>query len=284
MNEQASVPDNPPVAMILAAGKGTRMRPLTDQCPKPLLPVLGQPLIEWHLQKLKAAGVRRVVINASYLAEHIERYFKHRADDGLVIEVINEGEEPLETAGGIANVLDHLGQDAFILINGDVWIDLDYRVLVDKAQLLSRRISSRAVHSKAEPSATEPSTAISLNTTEQAEPDSSGELLLVHNPVHNPSGDFLVSESGCLQNKPLSSKDESQTYSGISIFHPLLFASLSRSSGALGPFLRQWADQALLQASVYDGYWLDVGTPERLQELERVLSTLSSDPVVPRHG
>lgn len=273
MNEQSNgsdkaVSDKTPVAMILAAGKGTRMRPLTDHCPKPLLSVSGQPLIEWHLQKLKAAGVRRVVINASYLAEKIDGYFSQRVDDGLIIDVINEGEEPLETAGGIANASAQLGRDAFILINGDVWIDLDYQVLVEKARQLTTD---------------EPMT--SANPL--------GELVLVQNPDHNPEGDFSVSEQGYLQNKSLNElclkvlglnesglnepdfeapSSLNYTYSGVSIFHPSLFDSLSQHSGALGPFLRQWADQSLLRASVYDGYWLDVGTPERLRELDSALS------------
>ncbi|MFC3150796.1 nucleotidyltransferase family protein [Litoribrevibacter euphylliae] len=263
MNEQSNGSDMAPVAMILAAGKGTRMRPLTDHCPKPLLSVSGQPLIEWHLQKLKAAGVHRVVINASYLAEKIDEYFSQRSDDGLIIDVINEGAEPLETAGGIVNASALLGKDAFILINGDVWIDLDYQVLVEKARQLTTD---------------EPTT--SANPL--------GELVLVQNPDHNPEGDFSVSEQGYLQNKSLNElclkvpglnesgfeapSSLSYTYSGVSIFHPSLFKSLSKHSGALGPFLRQWADQSLLRASVYDGYWLDVGTPERLRELDTALT------------
>ncbi|GLQ33394.1 N-acetylmuramate alpha-1-phosphate uridylyltransferase MurU [Litoribrevibacter albus] len=224
------------VAMILAAGKGTRMRPLTDHCPKPLLPVNGQPLIEWHLQKLKAAGVTQVVINASYLAHQIEDYIAQRSADGLNIQVINEGEEPLETAGGIANAKALLGANPFILINGDVWVDLDYRHLVTRAQ------------------------------TEEA----SGCLILVSNPEHNTRGDFGIGQSGRLVNLSCE-PDATYTYSGLAVFDSALFESLSSEAGALGPHLRRWADDGRLSAEVFDGYWLDVGTPERLAELDEKL-------------
>ena len=228
--------NKPATAMILAAGKGTRMRPLTDNCPKPLLMVSDKPLIEWHLQKLKAAGVSRVVVNCAYLADKVEAYFAARPDDGLEITVINEGDEPLETAGGILNAMCYLGDEPFLVINGDVWIEFDYSELIEKAKALKEQ----------------------------------GLLVLVQNPEHNPKGDFAVDSLGELQNMTAASVEDasSYTFSGVSILSPALFETLSISSGALGPFLRQWIDQSLLEASVFDGYWLDVGTPERLQTLE----------------
>ncbi len=223
-------------AMILAAGKGTRMRPLTDRCPKPLLPVAGTPLIERHLQKLKVAGVKHVVINCSYLADEIFKYFDQRDDDGLAIELISEGEEPFETAGGIANALDALGDMPFLVINGDVWCEIDYNDLVNRARSLT-------------------------------ESNSDGELILVENPSHNLKGDFSVcSDSGNVLNRSIPGP--TFTFSGLSIFKPELFHSLTNASGALGPFLRQWSDEYRLSASLFSGYWLDVGTPERLAELE----------------
>jgi len=224
------------MAMILAAGKGTRMRPLTDNCPKPLLMVSDKPLIEWHLQKLKAAGVSRVVVNCAYFADKVEAYFSARPDDGLEITVINEGDEPLETAGGIVNAMRYLGDEPFLVVNGDVWIEFDYSKLVQKAKALKEQ----------------------------------GLLVLVQNPEHNPKGDFAVDPLGMLKNLTAASVDDtsSYTFSGVSILSPALFEALSISSGALGPFLRQWIDQSLLEASVFDGYWLDVGTPERLSALE----------------
>jgi len=233
----------PVTAMILAAGKGTRMRPLTDNCPKPLLMVSDKPLIEWHLHKLKAAGVTRVVVNCAYLAEKVEAYFAARPDDGLDITVINEGSEPLETAGGIVNAISHLGDEPFLVVNGDVWIEFDYSELVERISALKDK----------------------------------GALVLVKNPEHNPNGDFAVDSSGDLKNLASVSSDDSSSYtfSGISVLSPALFGSLSSSSGALGPFLRQWIDGSLLEASVFDGYWLDVGTPERLGALETRLSTVA---------
>ncbi|GAA3910252.1 N-acetylmuramate alpha-1-phosphate uridylyltransferase MurU [Litoribacillus peritrichatus] len=236
--------DSSVYAMILAAGKGTRMRPLTDDCPKPLLKVAGLPLIEHHLRKLKRAGVTHVVVNCAYLAEKVEAYIHQRPDDGLDIYCVNEGQEPLETAGGIVNALPQLGERPFIVVNGDVWTDFDYRLLVQAAEALI--VSDRL-----------------------------GELVLVNNPVHNPAGDFAV-ESSVLRNK--SESNDHYTFSGLSVFKPQLFRSLSRDSGALGPMLRSWANQSLLSASVYPGYWLDVGTPERLIALEdRIAGSLVND-------
>lgn len=231
---------SPPVAMILAAGKGTRMRPLTDHCPKPLLPVLGKPLIEWHLHKLKAAGVVEVVINVSYLGHQIESYIESRASDGLSITVINEGSEPFETAGGVVNALQHLGSAPFLLINGDVWLDLDYRCLVERTTRLS----------------------------------GDGHLVLVDNPEHNPDGDFGISDAGWLC---LKGNDRvSYTFSGASVLRPCLFEGLTTDSGGLGPFLKRWAEDQRLSASVFDGFWLDVGTPDRLNTLEARLKNPSS--------
>lgn len=232
-------------AMILAAGKGTRMRPLTDTTPKPLLEVAGQPLIEWHLQKLKAAGVTRVVVNCAYLAEKVESYFSTRLSDGLEIFVINEG-EPLETAGGIANALAWLGNSPFMVINGDVWTDLDYSDLVKHSGSLMQCL---------------------------------GHLVLVPNPEHNPDGDFVLTSTGILKNLETSGEtdlhlknDASYTFSGLSILHPELFSSLSSDAGALGPHLRRWINDGKVSASVSNDYWLDVGTPERLAELDQRIS------------
>jgi MurNAc alpha-1-phosphate uridylyltransferase len=218
------------------------MRPLTDNCPKPLLSVAGIPLIEYHLQKLKAAGVAHIVINCAYLANRLFQYFEQRPNDGLMIELVDEGDEPLETAGGIVNVLDKIGSMPFLVINGDVWCDLDYRLLVERAYSLVDEACC-------------------------------GELFLVENPSHNLDGDFSVcSKTGTLL--MCNPHMRRFTYSGLSIFKPALFQTLSNQSGGLGPFLRKWAEEGVLSARVFSGYWLDVGTPERLVELELRVSTL----------
>ncbi|KAF0280847.1 nucleotidyltransferase family protein [Spiribacter aquaticus] len=140
-------------AMILAAGRGERMRPLTDHCPKPLLSVGGRPLLDWHLARLEAAGFERVVINTAWLGEAIRAHVAGLAPTRLEVRMIDEGDQALETAGGIANALPLLGPEPFVVINGDVWCDLDLAML-------------------------------------PREPEGLGHLVLVDNPAHHPQGDF----------------------------------------------------------------------------------------------
>ena len=219
-------------AMILAAGRGERLRPLTDRTPKPLIEVGNKPLIEHHLKRLAAAGITRVVINLAHLGEQIRQHLGSGARWGLTIEYSVEGEradEALETAGGIRQALDRLGS-RFLLINGDVLTDVDY------ADLLGRDLPD----------------------------DVLAHLLLVDNPPHNPSGDFAL-ERGRLETQG----DTRLTYSGIGLFRRELFADLSPGRRALGPVLREAIDAGRVSGEHHHGDWLDVGTKERLAEARR---------------
>ncbi|MCL6415407.1 nucleotidyltransferase family protein [Aestuariirhabdus sp. Z084] len=212
-------------AMILAAGLGKRMRPLTLATPKPLIPVLGKPLIEYHLERLAAEGCTRVVINHAWLGEQLETHLGSGARWGLQITYSPE-DEPLETGGGVFNALPLLGSDPFLLINGDVWTDFPLgRLCGDIDQL--------------------------------------AHLVLVDNPEHHPEGDFALQGSTV---EPCG--DQCLTFSGVSIIHPELFAGASPGKFALAPLLRQAMGQGKVSGEYYSGHWSDVGTIERLQQLE----------------
>ena len=222
-------------AMILAAGLGTRMRPLTDNCPKPLLDVAGKPLIGRHLEKLAAAGVTEVVINVSYLGEMIEARLQDGADYGLKIHYSREA-EPLETAGGILKALPLLGDETFWLVNGDMWLARDYN-------LLPRTLDA----------------------------DTDMHLVLVPNPEHNPAGDFGLA-AGRAQLKAAAAS--AYTFSGLSAVHPRLFKPWLNNTGSALP-LREVLWPAIqtnrVSAELCEDYWLDVGTPARLAELAEKL-------------
>ncbi|WP_322521243.1 nucleotidyltransferase family protein [Guyparkeria halophila] len=219
-------------AMILAAGRGERLRPLTDHTPKPLIEVGGKPLIEHHLERLAAAGIQRVVINLAHLGEQIRAHLGDGERWQLAIEYSVEGEraeDALETAGGIRQALDRLGE-RFLLVNGDVLADIDY------ADLLRRDLSDASL----------------------------AHLLLVDNPSHNPSGDFALSD-GRLEMQG----DDRLTYSGIGLFQRALFADLPTGRLALGPVLCEAIDAGQVSGEHHRGDWLDVGTKERLAEARR---------------
>jgi MurNAc alpha-1-phosphate uridylyltransferase len=231
-------------AMILAAGRGERMKPLTDDCPKPLLKVKGVALIEHHIKKLAQIGIKEVVINHAWLGEMIERYLTDGSQ--WQINISYSAEDPaLETAGGIINALPLLGNKPFLLINSDVYTAFDFT----KIPVLP---DNKLAH-----------------------------LWLVKNPEHNLSGDFCI-DDGLLQNKPIISevgqKQKSYTYSGIAIFKPEFFqqdsfqppgtSAIDKTSILpLAPMLRVAADQGHITASVLPYAWTDVGTPERLAQL-----------------
>lgn len=219
-------------AMILAAGRGERLRPLTDHTPKPLIEVGDRPLIEHHLERLAAAGITRVVINLAHLGEQIRRHLGSGERWGLTIEYSQEGEraeQALETAGGIRQALDRLGS-RFLLINGDVLTDVDY------ADLLRRDLPG----------------------------DSLAHLLLVDNPPHNPSGDFVLG-----RDRLETQGDDPLTYAGIGLFRRELFADLPPGRQALGPVLREAIEAGQVTGEHHHGDWLDVGTKERLAEARR---------------
>lgn len=223
-------------AMILAAGRGERMRPLTDKIPKPLLMVAGKPLIQWHIEALQAAGFTELVINHAWLGEQIEAYLGNGSRFGVGIVYSPEGDHALETGGGIFHALPLLqpnasptGNDAFLVINADILTDVDYRQL-------PRQIDGLA------------------------------HLLMVPNPPHHPQGDFVLEGSRL--------RDEGGprlTFSGIGIYRPQLFADCEDGAFPLAPLLCRAMQQGQVSGQLHRGMWLDVGTKERLQHAESLL-------------
>ena len=218
-------------AMILAAGRGERMRPLTDNCPKPLLPLLGKPLLTYHIEKLVTLGVNKIVINHAYLGEQIVDYIGDGSQFGASIELSAEPQGALETAGGIANALPLLcpqdSDETFIVVNGDIWTDFDFAHLPP-------HLTNTLAH-----------------------------VVLVANPSHNQGGDFAIDEQGLARN---SGKCR-YTFSGIGVYRGAFFNGLKVAKQPLAPMLRAAMDKGLVSASLYEGKWTDVGTPQRLQQL-----------------
>lgn len=220
--------------MILAAGRGERMRPLTDTVPKPLLQVGGKALIEWHLEALAMAGFRNIVINHAHLGAQIETALGDGRRYGVSIQYSPEG-EALETAGGIANALPLLGEKPFLVVNGDVFCDYDFARLSHLACALP--------------------------------PERVAHLVLVDNPVQHPAGDFYLAN-----NMLTEQGDAKLTFSGIGVYRPELFAGVVRGAKAkLAPLLHQAIEQGKVSGEHYRGRWVDVGTPQRLQELDEAL-------------
>ncbi len=228
-------------AMILAAGRGERMRPLTDHTPKPLLIVGGKPLIVWHLEKLAAAGFREVVINHAHLGAQIEAALGDGTKWGLTIIYSPEAPGALETAGGIAQALPLLGDAPFLAVNGDVFCDVDFVGFL---------------RSTAE--------------NDQKHPTSSAHLLLVANPAHHAVGDFSLLG----QQVVAASAEQTLTYAGIGIFSPAMFRDIPLGQAMkLRPLLDAAISAGKLTGERYDGRWVDVGTPERLAELDTLLTS-----------
>lgn len=222
-------------AMILAAGRGDRMRPLTDHCPKPLLEVGGKPLIVWHLENIQRAGINDVIINVSYLAEQIKSTLGDGSAFGLNIRYSDEQPSPLETLGGILRALPLLGETPFLLVNGDIWTDFPMYKL--------RRLKVEQAH-----------------------------LLLTSNPSHHPQGDFSL-DGAHLRHPQVDT--ETLTYTGIGVFHPNFFIGQQDSGQPLplAPLLFAKANQGLITAEHIQHQWIDVGTPERIEWLNETLST-----------
>jgi len=224
-------------AMILAAGRGERMRPLTDTTPKPLLQVGREPLIGWHLRRLAAAGIREIVINHAWLGQQIEDTLGDGAAYSVHIAYSAEGGQGLETAGGIATALPLLGSDPFLVINGDILTDFDCRAAIERAAQMSEHTLAH--------------------------------LWLVPNPPHHPQGDFRLQAGG--QVTDTESQEPAHTFSGIGLYRPELFAHTAAHQRAkLAPLLRQAMRQGQVCGEMHTGLWLDVGTPERLQEAARI--------------
>ncbi|MET0067535.1 MAG: N-acetylmuramate alpha-1-phosphate uridylyltransferase MurU [Candidatus Thiodiazotropha sp.] len=217
-------------AMILAAGRGERMRPLTDSLPKPLLPVLGKPLIVHHIERLAAAGYHELVINHAHLGAMIEGELGRGDRWGVQIRYSAE-DSALETGGGIHRALPLLGEDPFLVVNGDVWTDYDFTRLHISAQDLAH-------------------------------------LVLVPNPPQHPLGDFRLTQ-GRVEDMP----GERLTFSGIGVYRPGLFEACQAGAFPLAPILRRAMQAGRVSGERHQGYWVDVGTPQRLYELERRLAS-----------
>ena len=220
--------------MLLAAGRGERMRPLTDHTPKPLLQAGGKSLIVWHIENMARAGIRDLVINHAHLGNQIEAELGDGGQFGVRIRY--SAENPvLETAGGIANALALLGDAPFAVINSDIYCDYDFVQLPELAAAL--RASGDTAH-----------------------------LLLVNNPAHHPSGDFGLINGRVVNDAPAF------TFSGIGIYQPGLFANIPRGTIApLAPLLRAQIALGKVSGEHYRGRWLDVGTPQRLEKLDNEL-------------
>lgn len=221
-------------AMILAAGRGERMRPLTDHMPKPLLKVGGKPLIVWHIENLAKAGFREIIINHAHLGKQIEVALGDGKQWGVLIQYSPE-KIALETAGGIANALQLLGQgdnekSPFLVVNGDTFTDIDFGSL--------NLIKPNLAH-----------------------------LVMVNNPPQHLQGDFALN-----QGKLAEAGEPKLTFSGVGVYHPDLFASVVRGEAAkLAPLLKAAMAKSLVTGQQHLGKWHDIGTPQRLAELDASL-------------
>jgi len=220
-----------PTAMILAAGYGKRMRPLTDTTPKPLLEAGGKPLIQYHIEALRDAGVGQIVINTGWLGEQLPARFGDGDALGVRLHWSHEG-TPLETAGGIRRALPLLGEAPFILVNGDIWSDFDFH-----------RLGA-------------------------LDGDDLAHLVLVDNPAHHPHGDFHLTAGGRVSDNAAPRL----TYPGIARLHPALFRDLDDGERPLAPLLRAAMAAGRVSGQYHGGHWWDIGTPERLTELDRFLA------------
>lgn len=223
-------------AMILAAGLGSRMRPLTDNTPKPLLTVSDIPLLEHHVARLAKSGVNELVINIAYLGEQIRAYVGDGSRWGVSVKYSVE-DQPLETGGGVLKALPLLeqnesGNSPFIIVNGDVWTDFDFK------RLLQLNLKSKY---------------------------SAAHLIMVPTPEYREKGDFALHDGY------LSNETSMLTYSGIGVYTPGLFKGVREKEFPLAPLLRRFADLGELSGELHQGEWDDIGTPERLYALrERI--------------
>ncbi len=214
-------------ALILAAGKGERMRPLTLVKPKPLLEVCGTTLIEHHITNLKKAGFDDIVINVSWLAQQIMKKLGSGNQYGVKIRYSFEGSEPLETGGGMHKALSLLGDEPFLVVNGDIKTDIDFTCI--------KPVSNKLAH-----------------------------LVLVNNPSHNQNGDFHLNKD---QNLSYLNSTAKLTYSGIGIYNPKLFKPCQPGKFSVVPLLKEAMSQKMVTGQFYNGQWDDIGTIQRLTEI-----------------
>ena len=241
--------------MILAAGRGERMRPLTDHTPKPLLKVGGKPLIVWHLERLAKAGFKDIVINHAHLGEQIEQALGDGAQWGLSIQYSPE-KVALETAGGIANAMHLLTENStknepFLVVNGDIFTEVDFKStkIGFKNTVLQPSIHAGAGH-----------------TLKLA------HLVLVDNPPQHPNGDFAIEFKSQSDGMLKNDGTKMLTFSGVGVYHPDLFVDVVKGQAAkLAPLLRKAIDNNAATAQYYQGIWHDIGTPERLKNLDESL-------------
>lgn len=229
-------------AMILAAGRGERMRPLTDYTPKPLLKVAGKALIEYHIDALARSGINEIVINHAWLGNKFEDELGDGERYGVSIQYSPENEGRLETGGGILNALPLLGDSAFIIINGDIWTDYVFA---------------------------------NIQKSIGESTDNDAHLVLIDNPAHHPDGDFLLHNGVVYNDTPDNSELSDKmklTYSGIAVFHPNLFTGCDSGGFPLAPLLRTAMSQGRVSGEYFQGRWSDVGTLERLEELNEELN------------
>ncbi len=210
-------------AMILAAGRGERLRPMTDSVPKALVEVRGESLLERHLDNLAAGGITDVVINLGWLGKVIRERVGSGADYGVTVEYSDEGDDILETGGGIHKALPLLGNEPFLVVNADIYTDM-------------------------------PVPAIELAD------DADAHLVLVKSPAYRDGGDFGL-DVARVTNDPV------HTFSGVSVYRPSFFQGCEAGRFSVVPLLREAADEGRVQGSLYNGFWADVGTPERLAAL-----------------
>ena len=225
-------------AMILAAGHGKRMRPLTDQLPKPLLKVYDKPLLVWHIENLQRAGFRDIIINIGWYGYKIPETLGNGSQWGVTLHYSDEQQSgALETAGGIAKALPLLGTEPFLVVNGDTWCDYPYP-------------------------------AMTLADNDLA------HLILINNPEHNLTGDFYLSNHRITDRKD---QETGLTFSGIGYYRPELFKTINPAGekAALAPLLRTAMSAGKVSGEHYQGIWHDIGTPERLNHFDQALRTMS---------
>jgi len=224
-------------AIILAAGKGERLKPLTDKVPKPLIEVSGKTLLERNINRLYESGVRNIIVNGSKMGEKIELFLEKYQQSVMNIEFINEGEEPLGTAGAIFNIIDGglINDEQFWVINADILTSFSFKYISLKPGIM-------------------------------------GHVVLVPNPEHNPNGDFCLDGD-----RVTISNNQRYTFSGISFFSINCFKQSSKRYFSLADLLNEYIDKEMITGELFQGDWLDIGTADRLAQAEKVCTKKSNE-------
>lgn len=232
-------------AMILAAGQGKRLRPITNTIAKPMVEVGGQSLIAWHVQKLKALGITEIVVNGAYLKDVLFAYLQREQEHwGVHLSLSPEDADGLETAGGIIKALPLLGDEPFLVVNGDVFIDSNYDFVLP---------CPFTAANSSEPPSQVPNAPLA-------------HLYLTKNPQHNAQGDFAVDAQGYMQ------YGHDYTFAGVAWYKPQAFAGCEVKREPLRPYFDRWVAQKQITASLLPAPWFDVGTVERLNEINHYLA------------